>query len=86
MMKEIKSKLEFKAIFVMLRCYKSHPDKNIRESLVHTTLRKHVIQTGSFQIKGTTKDALCSHMVGLSVYSTPEISRFPHVEAATCSF
>lgn len=41
MMKEIKSKLEFKAIFVMLHCYKSHPDKNIRESLVHTTLRKH---------------------------------------------
>lgn len=51
MMKEIKSKLEFKAIFVMLHCYKSHPDKNIRESLVHTTLRKHVIQTGNFQIK-----------------------------------
>lgn len=33
-MKEIKSKL-FKAIFLMLHCYKSHPDKNI---IVHITV------------------------------------------------
>lgn len=57
-MQEIKSKLEFEAIFVMLHwSYISHPDKNMRESLVHTTLRKHIIQTGSFQTEGTTKHA-----------------------------